>query len=89
MTRFQAIPTSLAAATGQADVFASLVSRGGYRIVLSGLGGDEILGGVPTPVRSWRICWRGPVGDNFVSQSMRCQAVTLKKPVVAQRRTSF
>jgi asparagine synthase (glutamine-hydrolysing) len=28
----------------------SAVSRGGYRVILSGIGGDELLGGVPTPL---------------------------------------
>ena len=87
-TRFQAIPTSLAAATGQADVFASLVSRGGYRIVLSGLGGDEILGGVPTPIPELADLLARCHGYDFVRQSMRW-AIAKKKPVVALWGTTF
>jgi asparagine synthase (glutamine-hydrolysing) len=48
--RLQMIPTSLYARSAAADTFSQLLSDGGYRVVLSGLGGDEFLGGVPTPI---------------------------------------
>lgn len=48
--RFRMIPTSPYARSSAAGCFRQLLSGGGYRVVLSGLGGDELLGGVPTPV---------------------------------------
>ena len=48
--RFRMIPTSPYARSSAADSLRQLLSGGGYRVVLSGLGGDELLGGVPTPV---------------------------------------
>jgi asparagine synthase (glutamine-hydrolysing) len=48
--RFRMIPTSPYARSSAAHCFRQLLSGGGYRVVLSGLGGDELLGGVPTPV---------------------------------------
>jgi asparagine synthase (glutamine-hydrolysing) len=48
--RFHALPTSSYSRSLAAEVFDRLVSKNGYRAVLSGLGGDEMLGGVPTPL---------------------------------------
>ncbi|HEU5409258.1 MAG TPA: asparagine synthase-related protein [Nitrospira sp.] len=36
--------------TGRASTIADWMRRHGHRVVLSGIGGDEFLGGVPTPV---------------------------------------
>lgn len=32
------------------ETIEALIQEGGYRVILSGIGGDEILGGVPTPL---------------------------------------
>jgi asparagine synthase (glutamine-hydrolysing) len=47
---FSAMP-KLGCPAGQASrLFASCISRNGNRVVLSGLGGDEVTGGVPSPI---------------------------------------
>lgn len=43
-------PTSGAGQTGSAQPLLALLQSQGIRVVLSGLGGDETLGGVPTPI---------------------------------------
>jgi asparagine synthase (glutamine-hydrolysing) len=86
-SRFQAIPTSLGVTTGAAQTFASLVSRGRHQVVLSGLGGDEILGGVPTPIPELADLHARCRGYHFVRQSVRW-AVAKKKPVVGLWRTT-
>jgi len=43
-------PGNGCASTPAAAQFAATISSGGNRILLSGLGGDEVLGGVPTPI---------------------------------------
>jgi asparagine synthase (glutamine-hydrolysing) len=48
--RFPATPASEGRATGAAEQFAALLTSEGNRVVLSGMGGDEVTGGVPTPV---------------------------------------
>ena len=47
---FLATPGSLEP-VGQADLeFRNILKSGGYRVLLSGIGGDEVLGGVPAPI---------------------------------------
>jgi len=48
--RFASTPGDLPSSTQAAVQFASHVFSQGYRIVLSGVGGDEVLGGLPSPV---------------------------------------
>jgi asparagine synthase (glutamine-hydrolysing) len=48
-SEFHALPGALGAGRKLGDERADVVLRGGYRAVLSGLGGDEFLGGVPDP----------------------------------------
>ena len=48
--RFAAIPGSGTPQSESASQFATCLISQGNRVVLSGIGGDEILGGVPTPV---------------------------------------
>jgi asparagine synthase (glutamine-hydrolysing) len=43
------LPGRDSASLGQERVLQESYSRGGYRAILSGIGGDEVLGGVPTP----------------------------------------
>src|ERR1700678_632466 len=49
-SRFRVVPTSPYVRSSAADSFSRLLSGCGYRAVLSGLGGDEMMGGVPTPL---------------------------------------
>jgi asparagine synthase (glutamine-hydrolysing) len=87
-SRFQAVPTTLNSTTAAAEEFASLVSQEKYRIVLSGLGGDEMLGGVPTPVPELADLLARCRGYEFVRQSFQW-AVAKKKPVVTLWRTTM
>ena len=48
-SEFCPLPGALGAGRRLADERADVVLRGGYRAVLSGIGGDEFLGGVPDP----------------------------------------
>jgi asparagine synthase (glutamine-hydrolysing) len=53
----------------------------GYRVLLSGIGGDELLGGVPTPYPELADLWaRGRVGT-LTRQSV-AWALCLRKPIV-------
>jgi asparagine synthase (glutamine-hydrolysing) len=48
-SEFCPVPGALGAGGTLGDQRAAVVHRGGYRAVLSGVGGDEFLGGVPDP----------------------------------------
>ena len=48
--RFVASPACASATDHVAKQFIACLRSGGHRVVLSGIGGDEVLGGVPTPV---------------------------------------
>jgi asparagine synthase (glutamine-hydrolysing) len=87
-SRLQVVPTSLGATDGSAQAFASLVSRGGHRVVLSGLGGDEIVGGVPTPIPELADLLARGHAATFLRRSMSW-AIAKKKPVIALWRTTF
>lgn len=47
--RFAATPASISQPSKARKEFAACLASGGNRVVLSGIGGDEVLGGVPTP----------------------------------------
>jgi asparagine synthase (glutamine-hydrolysing) len=47
---FAATPGAIGSTDSAANEFASLLASSGYRIILSGIGGDETTGGVPTPL---------------------------------------
>jgi asparagine synthase (glutamine-hydrolysing) len=47
--RFAATPTSGGGTSRASQQFAEYVESKGHRVVLSGIGGDEVTGGVPTP----------------------------------------
>jgi asparagine synthase (glutamine-hydrolysing) len=49
-SEFQAAPGPRARRTNAPNERAACIFSGGYRVVLSGIGGDEVTGGVPTPV---------------------------------------
>jgi asparagine synthase (glutamine-hydrolysing) len=61
--RFAATPSAGVRASKAADHFAAHLTSQGYRVLLSGIAGDEILGGVPTPTPELadslaRVRWR-------------------------------
>jgi asparagine synthase (glutamine-hydrolysing) len=80
--QFRAVPTSPYAKSGAADSFSRLISEGGYRVVLSGLGGDEILGGVPTPIPELADLLVRLRALRFLQQSIRW-ALAKRTPVIA------
>jgi asparagine synthase (glutamine-hydrolysing) len=47
---FEAIPGSGRRSSESAARFAACITSQQYRVMLSGIGGDEVLGGVPTPI---------------------------------------
>lgn len=79
--RFSAVPTSASARSSAARVFDQIVSDNGYRVVLSGLGGDEMLGGVPTPVPELADLLVRLDALRFFRQSFRW-AFAKRKPIV-------
>lgn len=76
------IPTSPYVRSSAANSFSQLLSDGDYRVVLSGLGGDEILGGVPTPVPELADLVVGLDAGRFLRQSF-AWAVAKRKPMLA------
>lgn len=68
---FQALPMAPYARSSAAETFDQIVAENGYRIVLSGLGGDEMLGGVPTPVPELADLAVRLRGIKFARQSFR------------------
>ena len=70
-SEFCALPGALGAGRKLGDERADAVLRGGYRTVLSGIGGDEFLGGVPDP--------RAQLADLIV----QCKFVSLARQLVA------
>jgi asparagine synthase (glutamine-hydrolysing) len=79
--RFRMIPSSPYTRSSAADSFRQLLSGGGYRVVLSGLGGDEILGGVPTPVPELADLLVGLKVRQFLAQSFEW-ALAKRKPIL-------
>lgn len=80
-SRFRAVPISTYDRSSSADVFDRIVSEGGYRVMLSGLGGDEVLGGVPTPVPELADLVVHFRAYEFLRQSFRW-ALAKKKPLI-------
>jgi asparagine synthase (glutamine-hydrolysing) len=80
-TPFRMIPASPYARSAAADSFSQLLSNGGYRVVLSGLGGDEFLGGVPTPVPELADLLVGFHAGRFLQRSFRW-ALAKRKPIL-------
>jgi asparagine synthase (glutamine-hydrolysing) len=79
---FSAVPTSPYGRSSAADSFSRLIAEGGYRVVLSGLGGDEILGGVPTPIPELADLLVRLRVLRFFRQSV-LWAMVKRKPVIA------
>jgi asparagine synthase (glutamine-hydrolysing) len=85
---FRAVPISSYDRSSSADLFDRIVSEGGYRVMLSGLGGDEVLGGVPTPVPELADLLVRFRAYQFLRQSFRW-ALAKKKPLIDLWRSSF
>ena len=86
--RFSAMPTSLAALGSAARAFDRIVSENGYAVVLSGIGGDEMLGGVPTPVPELADLLVRFRAYPFVRQTFRW-ALAKRKPLLGLWRSAF
>jgi len=82
LSRFHAVPTSTYARSSAAQTFDRIVSENGYRVVLSGVGGDEMVGGVPTPVPELADLLARLRGLQFLRQSFHW-ALAKKKPIIA------
>jgi asparagine synthase (glutamine-hydrolysing) len=70
-TNFAPLPGYLGAGRRIEAHRADVIRRGGYKVVLSGLGGDELLGGIPDP--------RAQLADLIV----QCKFVSLAKQLAA------
>lgn len=79
--RFRFVPTSPFARSAAADSFSQLLLGRGHRVVLSGLGGDEILGGVPTPIPELGDLLVRLNAIQFFKQSF-AWAVAKRKPIL-------
>jgi asparagine synthase (glutamine-hydrolysing) len=88
LSYFRAVPISTYDCSASAEAFDRIVSEGNYRVLLSGLGGDEILGGVPTPLPELADLLARLRGGRFVRQSFRW-ALAKKKPLLHLWRDSF
>jgi asparagine synthase (glutamine-hydrolysing) len=81
LSYFRAVPISTYDRSSSADAFDRIVFEGNYRVLLSGLGGDEVLGGVPTPIPELADLLARFRGGRFVRQSFRW-ALAKKKPLL-------
>ena len=88
LSYFRAVPISTYDRSSSADAFDRIVSKGNYHVLLSGLGGDEILGGVPTAIPELADLLARLRGSRFVRQSFRW-ALAKKKPLLHLWRDSF
>jgi asparagine synthase (glutamine-hydrolysing) len=77
-TSFVPTPGSKGRATATSQQFAECVRSRGNRVVLSGTGGDEVLGGVPTPIPELR--------DLIVQAKLRALARQLKTWALTKRK---
>ena len=78
---FSAVPGSIAERSPAAKAFDRIVSENGYAVVLSGLGGDELLGGVPTPVPELADLLARFRAIQFLRRSFRW-ALAKRKPIL-------
>jgi asparagine synthase (glutamine-hydrolysing) len=79
--RFVAFPAGAMATDHVANQFISCLKSGGYQVVLSGIGGDEVLGGVPTPVPELATLLAEREFRAFARQSI-AWALARRKPVL-------
>ncbi len=78
---FQAVPGNGNVRTKAARVLAALMNSQGHRVMLSGIGGDEVAGGVPTPIPE--------LADLIASLSWMDMTSQLKSWAVASRTPWF
>lgn len=78
---FRATPGSSNAATGPDRQFAEWTASQGHRVLLSGIGGDEVTGGVPTPTPE--------LADLLVRAQIRTLAHQLRQWALSKRRPWF
>lgn len=76
------VPPSLYLRTPAAEDFDRIVAHNGYRVILSGIGGDEMLGGIPTPIPELADLLVRLKAFPFVRQSFRW-ALVKKKSIFA------
>lgn len=76
--RFAATPGAACHPGGAAGQFLACLNSHGYRVVLSGIGGDEVLGGVPNPTAE--------LADFFASFSLLTLGRQLKAWALAKRK---
>lgn len=79
--RLDAVPVRMAQDAAVANQFAALVRANGYRTVLSGIGGDEVLGGVPTATPQLQDLFRSGRFRGFASQ-LGMWALAARRPWV-------
>jgi asparagine synthase (glutamine-hydrolysing) len=80
--RFAATPGSTQNQTPAADRFNSVLQSEGHQVVLSGTGGDEVLGGVPTPIPELAdLCVKADLG--CLAKQLVDWALALRKPIVS------
>lgn len=79
--RFSALPASAIKPSAVEKQFSSYLSSQKDRVVLSGIGGDEVLGGVPSPTPE--------LADLLVRARFRTLARGLKRWALTQRRPWF
>lgn len=77
--RFAATPDSLARPDGAARELSAYMNSLGSRVVLSGIGGDEVMGGVPTPTPELQdFLARGRFGA--LAHQLKIWALVKRKP---------
>jgi asparagine synthase (glutamine-hydrolysing) len=78
-TRFAAAPGSHSSRAQSSKCFAALLRTRGYKVLLSGLGGDEVMGGVPSPTSELADLLTQRQYRRMVHQ-LKLWALTQKKP---------
>lgn len=79
--RFAATPAHGGLPTNASRRFADWIKTQGHRVVLSGIGGDEILGGVPTAIPELQdLLLRGHLFN--LAHRMKSWALTNRKPLL-------
>jgi asparagine synthase (glutamine-hydrolysing) len=86
--RFTALPPPISARGAAATAFDRIISENGYSVVFSGIGGDEMLGGVPTPLPELADCIARLRFGRFFRESF-CWALAGRKPIFALWRSAF
>jgi len=77
--RYAATPSSCGVPNDAAKQFAACIASQGNRVVLSGIGGDEVIGGVPTPTSELEdLLARGQFGR--LAHQLKVWALDKKKP---------